>query len=304
MRAAGPADLGGASVGSGGATASTGGSQGSSGGTGGAAPGSGGAGQGGVRDRREFSAGRTNGDATAEARAPPLKAAAIAQRASHSCASLPSAREAATATRVTRMKRRDHFIQQNPRLGTIGNMSPISLPSRGSIAAAVVLASTLASASASAVQSAELYRTDAFFYEWAQGSPPIRARGGRGELLLPLEGRLLLDDVLERAFTDYEKVKAACGLNQRRERNGVPKPTIRQSQRLTTYPRRLPHLHVRVDAGLHRLVHRRDAASGARPAAVVAEYTQNAGPGHGDALQRLGLATHRSGGSSTLPSCR
>ena len=89
-------------------------------------------------------------------------------------------------------------------------MSLISLPSRGSIAAAVALACTLASASAFAVQSAELYRTDAFFY----GRFEARVQFAPGEGVV--SSFFLWKDGSSSTTSwnelDYEKVKTACQL--------------------------------------------------------------------------------------------
>ena len=89
-------------------------------------------------------------------------------------------------------------------------MSIVSLPSRGSIAAAVMLASTLASASASAVQSAELYRTTAVFY--GRFEARIQFAPGEGvvsSFFLWKDGSSSTTSWNE---LDYEKVKAACQL--------------------------------------------------------------------------------------------
>jgi hypothetical protein len=85
-----------------------------------------------------------------------------------------------------------------------------SLRSSGSVAAAVALAATLASASAFAVQSAELYRTQAYFY----GRFEARVQFAPGEgvvssFFLWKDGNSSTTSWNE---LDYEKIKAACQL--------------------------------------------------------------------------------------------
>lgn len=85
-----------------------------------------------------------------------------------------------------------------------------SLRSPGSIAAAVAVAVTFASASAFAVQSAELYRTDAYFY----GRFEARVQFAPGEgvvssFFLWKDGNSSTTSWNE---LDYEKIKAACQL--------------------------------------------------------------------------------------------
>jgi endo-1,3-1,4-beta-glycanase ExoK len=85
-----------------------------------------------------------------------------------------------------------------------------SLRSPGSVAAAVALLSTLASASASAVQSAELYRTEAVLY--GRFEARIQFAPGEGvvsSFFLWKDGNSSTTSWNE---LDYEKIKAACQL--------------------------------------------------------------------------------------------
>ncbi len=154
-------------------------------------------------------------------------------------------------------------------------MSLISLPSRGSIAAAVMLASTLASASASAVQSAELYRTDAFFY----GRFEARLQFAPGEGVV--SSFFLWKDGSSSTTSwnelDFEKVKAACQLQ-----TNIWSGTGTQSPQI-------PSITADLCGGYHTYAFewtpdyiawfidgtqlRRETGS------VVAEYTQNAAQG-------------------------
>ena len=85
-----------------------------------------------------------------------------------------------------------------------------SLPSRGSVVAAVTLLSVLAPASAFAVQSAELYRTDAFFY----GRFEARVQFAPGEGVV--SSFFLWKDGSSSTTSwnelDYEKIKSICQL--------------------------------------------------------------------------------------------
>ena len=164
-------------------------------------------------------------------------------------------------------------------------MSHISFPSRGSIArgsiargsiaAAVMLVSTLASASASAVQSAELYRTDAFFY----GRFEARLQFAPGEGVV--SSFFLWKDGSSSTTSwnelDYEKVKAACQLQ-----TNIWSGTGTQSPQI-------PSITADLCGGYHTYTFewtpdyiawfvdgtqlRRETGS------VVAEYTQNAAKG-------------------------
>jgi hypothetical protein len=154
-------------------------------------------------------------------------------------------------------------------------MSLISLPLRGSIAAAVMLASTLASASASAVQSAELYRTDAVFY----GRFEARVQFAPGEGVV--SSFFLWKDGSSSTTSwnelDFEKVKAACQLQ-----TNIWSGTGSQSPQI-------PSITADLCGGYHTYTFewtpdyiawfvdgtqlRRETGS------VVAEYTQNAAQG-------------------------
>ena len=161
-------------------------------------------------------------------------------------------------------------------------MSFTSLPSRGSIAAArgsiaaaAVLLSTLASGSASAVQSAELYRTDAFFY----GRFEARVQFAPGEGVV--SSFFLWKDGSSSTTSwnelDYEKIKAACQLQ-----TNIWSGTGTQSPQI-------PSITADLCGGYHTYTFewtpdyiawfidgtelRRETGS------VVAEYTQNASKG-------------------------
>ena len=154
-------------------------------------------------------------------------------------------------------------------------MSLDSLPSRGSITAAAMLLSTLASGSASAVQSAELYRTDAFFY----GRFEARVQFAPGEgvvssFFLWKDGSSATTSWNE---LDYEKLKAACQLQ-----TNIWSGTGTQSPQI-------PSIAADLCGGYHTYTFewtpdyiawfidgtqlRRETGS------VVAEYTQNAAQG-------------------------
>ena len=156
--------------------------------------------------------------------------------------------------------------------------------SQASVVVAAARRSTLASASASAVQSAELYRTDAFFY----GRFEARVQFAPGEGVV--SSFFLWKDGSSSTTSwnelDFEKVKAACQLQTNIwSGTGTAKSADPVDQRPISAADTIPTL--RVDAGLHRLVRRWDAASsgdGQRRGRVHAERR----PGHGDPLQRLG----------------
>jgi hypothetical protein len=154
-------------------------------------------------------------------------------------------------------------------------MSFTSLPSRGSIAAAAMLLSTLTSGSASAVQSAELYRTDAYFY----GRFEARLQFAPGEGVV--SSYFLWKDGSSSTTSwnelDYEKVKAACQLQ-----TNIWSGTGTQSPQI-------PSITADLCGGYHTYTFewtpdyiawfidgtelRRETGS------VVAEYTQNAAKG-------------------------
>ena len=159
-------------------------------------------------------------------------------------------------------------------------MSLISLPSRdsiarGSIAAAVMLVSTLASASASAVQSAELYRTSAVLY----GRFEARVQFAPGEGVV--SSFFLWKDGSSSTTSwnelDFEKVKAVCQLQ-----TNIWSGTGTQSPQI-------PSIAADLCGGYHTYTFewtpdyiawfidgtqlRRETGS------VVAEYTQNAAQG-------------------------
>jgi endo-1,3-1,4-beta-glycanase ExoK len=149
------------------------------------------------------------------------------------------------------------------------------LPSRAATVVAAVLFSTLASASAFAVQSAELYRTDAFFY----GRFEARVQFAPGEGVV--SSFFLWKDGSSSTTSwnelDFEKVKAACQLQ-----TNIWSGTGTQSPQI-------PSITADLCGGYHTYTFewtpdyiawfidgtqlRRETGS------VVAEYTQNAAQG-------------------------
>ena len=92
---------------------------------------------------------------------------------------------------------------------------------------------------------------------WAvRSARPIRARRRRRQLILSLEGRLVFDDVLERARLREDQFRLPPA-DQHLDRQGNAERGDQHA--FVQYLQRLPHVRVRMDAGLHRLVHRRRA---------------------------------------------
>ena len=164
---------------------------------------------------------------------------------------------------------------------------------------AALLLGMLAPSAASAVQSAELYRTAGLLLRPLRSARPIRSRRRGRQLLLSLEGWLVVDDVLERARLREDQLRLPPA-DQHLDGQG-------NAERADQHPHvqhlhRLPHVRVRMDAGLHRLVHRRHAdpeGDGRQRHRVHAERV----PGHVDPLQHLGKETRASEEPSTLRRC-
>ena len=124
---------------------------------------------------------------------------------------------------------------------------------------AALLLGVLAPSAASAIQSAELYRTQAYFY----GRFEARVRYAPGEGVV--SSFFLWKDGSSSTTSwnelDYEKINATCRLTDQ-HLDGQGDAELADQHPHVRRLRRLPHLRVRVDAGLHRLVHRRHVRSG------------------------------------------
>ena len=172
--------------------------------------------------------------------------------------------------------------------------------SKPGLTLAALLLGVLAPSAASAMQSAELYRTQAYFY----GRFEARVRYAPGEGVV--SSFFLWKDGSSSTTSwnelDYEKINSDCRL-QTNIWTGKGTQSAADQHAHVQHLQRLPHVRVRVDAGLHRLVHRRHAdpeGDGRQRHRVHAERVA----GHDDPLQRLGRRRElrrRPSIASTLP---
>ena len=155
--------------------------------------------------------------------------------------------------------------------------------SKPGLTLAALLLGVLAPRAASAVQSAELYRTQAYFY----GRFEARVRYAPGEGVV--SSFFLWKDGSSSATSwnelDYEKINSDCRL-QTNIWTGKGTQSAADQHAHIRHLRRLPHVLVRVDAGLHRLVDRRHSdpeGDGRQRHRIHADRVS----GHDDPLQHL-----------------
>ena len=171
--------------------------------------------------------------------------------------------------------------------------------SKAGLTLAALLVGVLAPRAAAATQSAELYRTQAYFY--GRFEARVQFAPGEGVVSSFFLWRDGSSSTTSWNELDFEKINSDCRL-QTNIWTGKGNAERGDQHALVQYLQRLPHVRVRVDAGLHRLVDRRHAdpeGDGRQRHRIHAERV----PGHGDPLQHLGRATRASEETSTRRSC-